>query len=168
MNGLAETLVRLLAAKGMTLAVAEASSGGALSAALTAAPGSSRVFLAGVSPYGNLAKMQLLGLPRCILDEYGAVSAEAAAAMASLVRQKTGASLGAAVTAIEGPGGGTPEKPVGTVFVAVANAHGSRAERLSLPQADARPVIRQASVEAALKLLMEFTGGREYGEYDAF
>src|SRR5690606_24283370 len=103
------TLIR----RQLTLAVAEASTGGALADALTARPGASAFFLGGTIPYSDAAKERLLGVPATTLARHGAVSAETAAALAAGARQAFQSDLGLAVTGILGPGGGTPAKPVG-------------------------------------------------------
>lgn len=154
----AEELIRLLESKKMTVSAAEASSGGAFSQAMTAVPGASAVFSAGVAAYSNSSKQQLLGVPKKLLRRKGAVSEEAAAAMAYLVRKKTKSSLGVAITGIEGPSGGSAEKPVGTVYIAVANKKRIAVEKLELsPEGeDSRASIRGQAVLAAMKLCRRF------------
>lgn len=116
---IAARALSLLREEGMTLAVAEASTGGLIGHLLTEVPGSSQVFLGGVVPYHNRLKGRI-GVATDILERYGAVSEEAAAALARAVRSWAEADLGLAVTGIAGPGGGTPEKPVGLTYVALA------------------------------------------------
>ncbi len=101
------------------LAVAESCTGGLLGHWITQVPGSSACFLGGVIAYANALKCDLLGVPEATLVRYGAVSEPTAAAMAQGVRHLTGAEVGVAITGIAGPGGGTPQKPVGTVYIAV-------------------------------------------------
>ena len=119
------TLDELVAAaldeRGWTIAVAEADTGGLLTARLTRAPGSSRRVLGGVVAYANSAKEQLLDVPATVLAEHGAVSPPTALALAQGVRARFGADVGIAVTGIAGPGGGTPDKPVGTLHLAVVD-----------------------------------------------
>jgi nicotinamide-nucleotide amidase len=103
-----------------TLAVAESCTGGLLCNRITNVPGSSQYFERGIISYSNLAKQQLLGVPPQMLDRYGAVSPQVAEAMAMGVRQRSGTDLGLSVTGIAGPEGGTPEKPVGLVYLALA------------------------------------------------
>ncbi len=120
---------RLLLDRGLTLAVAESCTGGLLGHRLTEVPGSSRYFERGVVTYSNEAKMKLLGVTKSVLTRHGAVSAQCASAMAKGVRAKAKTDLGLAVTGIAGPDGGSEEKPVGTVFLALASADGVKAER---------------------------------------
>ena len=109
----------LLCARKWKIAVAESCTGGLISSRLTDVSGSSAYFEMGVVAYGNDTKIKQLGVPKLILNEYGAVSESIAAAMASGVRSKAGTELGIGVTGIAGPSGGTQEKPVGTVVFAV-------------------------------------------------
>jgi nicotinamide-nucleotide amidase len=132
--------------------VAESCTGGLLGARLTAVPGSSAYFLGGVLAYANAVKTRRLGVPARLLARRGAVSAECAAAMARGARRATGASVGVAVTGIAGPGGGTAEKPVGLVFVAVDGpGRARRVERLSL--GGGRETVRARAAAGALHLL---------------
>lgn len=124
-----EVVGKLLSGRGMTLALAESCTGGLIAQRITAVPGSSAYFLEGAVTYGNAAKTRLLGVPAAILEERGAVSAECAEAMAEGVRRASGSDLAVAVTGIAGPDGGTPEKPVGTVFISLAALDGCRTER---------------------------------------
>lgn len=144
---------RWLAAQGTTLAVAESCTGGLLGGRLTSVPGSSQYFLGGVIAYANEAKTTLAGVPPSLLRQWGAVSAPVAARMAEGVRRRLRADLGVGITGIAGPGGGTRAKPVGLVFVAVADRWGTvvRPCRFSGPRA----TVRRASVEAALQLVEE-------------
>ena len=113
-----------------TLAVAESCTGGMVGERITSVAGSSRYFLGGALVYSNELKTEMTGVPASVITKYGAVSAEVAAAMAEGIREKTGASLGLGVTGIAGPGGGTAEKPVGLVYIAVTGEGGTEiAER---------------------------------------
>ncbi len=114
------TLAARLRRGGWRLAVAESCTGGLLGHWITQVPGSSAYFLGGVIAYANALKCELLGVPQATLERYGAVSGPTAAAMAQGIRRRTGAEIGLAITGIAGPGGGTPQKPVGTVYLAVA------------------------------------------------
>lgn len=129
MQPLAEQVVSALAERGLRLAVAEADTGGLIGSLMTDVPGSSRVFPGGVIAYANAPKRDLLGVPAALLAEHGAVSAEAAAAMAEGVCRVLDTQIGVAVTGITGPTGGTPEKPIGTVFIACAAPGGTTVER---------------------------------------
>lgn len=140
-----------LAQKGWTLATAESCTGGLISHQLTNVPGSSVYFVGGVIAYANRVKEELLGVPKELLSAHGAVSAEVALAMAHGIRRLLATDVGLAVTGIAGPSGGTAEKPVGTVFVAVATS--SRSEvRHFLATAD-REGNKRFFAEGALGLL---------------
>ncbi|MHB8718183.1 MAG: CinA family protein [Candidatus Dormibacteria bacterium] len=144
-----------LAASGRTVAVAESCTGGLLGAALTSVPGSSRYVRGGVITYADDLKTSLLGVPAPLLAGAGAVSAEVAEAMAVGVRARTGADIGLAVTGVAGPGGESPAKPAGLVYVARADAHGVRGARIDGDRG--REGNRAAAVRAALRLLLEDT-----------
>ena len=115
-----QKMIALLKEHGWKIAAAESCTGGLLSAAITSAPGASEVFEGSIISYANRIKQALLGVDGQILDTCGAVSAPCAKAVASGVREKMGADIGVSVTGIAGPGGGTPQKPVGTVFIGVS------------------------------------------------
>ena len=110
----------MLIAKKQTVATAESCTGGLLSAALTSLPGSSVYFLLGMVSYSNEAKASLLGIPPEHISRYTAVSDHIAREMASSARELAKSDWGIGITGIAGPGGGSPEKPVGTVFIAVS------------------------------------------------
>jgi len=134
-----ETIVgRLLVEQGRTLAVAESCTGGLIAERVTAVPGSSAYFLGGVVAYANSAKQTLLGVPEPLLAEHGAVSEPVARAMAEGVRERFGADFGVATTGISGPDGGTDEKPVGLVYVAIATASRTHADQFVFPLDRAR------------------------------
>lgn len=120
----------LLAARGLRLATAESCSGGLVGVKLTAVPGSSRYYPGGVVAYSNESKRALLEVPAALLERHGAVSAEVARAMAEGARRRFGADLAVSTTGISGPDGGTPEKPVGLVYVGLASPEGSAAHEL--------------------------------------
>jgi nicotinamide-nucleotide amidase len=128
-DDLETVVVRLLAAKKQTLALAESCTGGTIADQITAVPGASEIFLGGVVSYANSAKEILLGVKAETMAEHGAVSEAVAREMAAGARAKFQADLAIAVTGIAGPGGGTPEKPVGTVFIALASAQGVQVQR---------------------------------------
>jgi nicotinamide-nucleotide amidase len=139
-----------------TVAVAESCTGGLLGARLSARPGSSDYFSGGVITYSNEVKMELLGVPPGMLAEYGAVSDEVAGAMAEGVRAATGADYALAVTGVAGPGGGTPDKPVGLVYTACAGPNGTEVARGHFP--GDRAAVRDYSVTRALHLLLAYLG----------
>lgn len=151
-RSLAEVVGRFLGDRGETVAVAESCTGGLLGAALTGSPGSSKHFLGGAITYSNDEKTRALGVPKALLDAVGAVSEEVACAMASGVRERTGATFGLSTTGIAGPGGGSANKPVGTVWMGVAGPDGVSAHLLQSPRDD-RESIRTQTVAAVLDLL---------------
>jgi nicotinamide-nucleotide amidase len=124
---------RLLREHGRTLAVAESCTGGMLGERITNVAGASDYFLGGVVAYADAAKQALLGVPAELLERHGAVSEPVARAMAEGVRARFGADFGISTTGISGPGGGSPEKPVGSVCIALAWAEGAHAERFVFP-----------------------------------
>ncbi len=132
-DDLAALVLAGLERHGHTIAVAESCTGGLLGARLTAVPGASRHVLGGVIAYDNRIKVEQLGVPPDLLAEHGAVSEPVARAMASGVRRRFGADVGVGVTGIAGPDGGTPDKPVGTVWVAVDVAGAVHAVKPVLP-----------------------------------
>ena len=146
-----EVIGRLLAARGETLALAESCTGGRIAAACTSIPGSSGWFLEGAVTYSNAAKVRVLGVPEALIAEHGAVSEPIAIRMAQGVRERSGATWGIGVTGIAGPGGGSAEKPVGTVHVAVDGPGGPMHRLLRLP--GDRNLIQQLAVAGALELL---------------
>lgn len=139
-----EELGELLRTKSMTLAVAESCTGGLVSDMITNVPGSSLYFLAGLVTYSNDSKIDLLGVSRKTLESYGAVSEQVAIEMARGTRKATGADIGAAVTGIAGPGGGTEQKPVGLVYFAVDDGRTIITDRAFL-SGDRREVKRSSS-----------------------
>lgn len=150
---LAGVVLEQLRERGQTVAVAESCTGGGLGAALTAVPGSSDVVLGGVIAYSNAIKQALLGVPAVLLNQYGAVSDPVAEAMAEGVRQRTGADWGLAITGIAGPGGGSPEKPVGLVHIAVAGPDGCISGAKRYGDTRGRDWVRRLSAGDALDQL---------------
>jgi len=147
-----EEIVALkLAVGGYTLSVAESCTGGLLAQRLTDVPGSSKYFIEGAITYSNDAKTRTLGVEPILLLEQGAVSAPVAEAMAEGIRKRASTDFGLAITGIAGPGGGTEEKPVGTVFIALSSEFGTEHRRLKLP--GDRHLIRWRASQAALDLL---------------
>jgi nicotinamide-nucleotide amidase len=124
-RNLEEVVGRLLLDRGLRIAVAESCTGGLLSSRLTDVPGSSAYLDLSVVVYANAAKTSLVGVPAPLLAEHGAVSEPVARAMAEGIRGRAGADIGVGVTGIAGPSGGTPDKPVGTVFIAVSDVGGT-------------------------------------------
>jgi nicotinamide-nucleotide amidase len=141
-----------LAARGLTIATAESCTGGLVAGRLTDVPGSSAYVLGGVIAYSNDVKTSALGVPAPLIAEQGAVSEPVAASMAEGVRRGVGADIGVAITGIAGPDGGSPEKPVGTVWFAVAGP-GSHRETLTRVVPGDRQVIRSWAVMVALDLV---------------
>ena len=142
----------LLGEAGLTVALAESCTGGMVAARLTDVAGSSTWFLGGVVAYANEAKVALVGVSRETLEKHGAVSEEVSREMAAGARLRFGASAGLGVTGIAGPGGGTPEKPVGTVHVALDTGDGpARHERLVLP--GDRAMVRRWTTSASLAMI---------------
>jgi nicotinamide-nucleotide amidase len=148
---IAEIVLALCRARGLTLAGAESCTGGMVSERITAIAGSSDVFAGSVVSYSNAAKHHLLGVPDDLIERHGAVSAEVAAAMASGARVAFGSDVGVAITGIAGPGGGSPEKPVGLVYLHAVSPDGERARELNLP--GDRDQIRKRSTAVALHVL---------------
>ena len=150
-RSLAEAVLELCRALGWTLATAESSTGGHVGARLTDVPGASDVYVGGVVAYSDDVKRSHLDVSDETLRQHGAVSAETAAAMAAGARRRLGADVSVAVTGIAGPGGGTPEKPVGLVFIAVELPDGDSTEKLQLT--GDRGTIRSGTTSAALRLV---------------
>ncbi len=148
---LAAVVGGLLRGRGQTLTTAESCTGGLVSQLITAEAGSSDVFRRGFVTYANEAKQEMLGVPEPLLVEHGAVSEPVARAMAEGARRTAGADWGVALTGIAGPGGGTPDKPVGLVFAGVAGPQGTRVRRLQLFRE--RDLNRRLSAQAVLEML---------------
>lgn len=147
-----QVLVRRLAAAGQTVATAESCTGGLIASTLTNVPGASAVFPRGYVTYANEAKSDLLGVPEVLLATHGAVSEPVATAMALGALDRSGADHSIAVTGIAGPDGGTPEKPVGTVFLAVASRSGGVVVKQERFATD-RVSFKSRTTRAALDLL---------------
>jgi len=150
-SDLAELVLDGARARGLRLGVAESCTGGLLGARLTEVPGSSDIFRGGVIAYHNAIKMELLGVPEATLAEHGAVSEPVARAMAEGAVKRLGVSAALSVTGVAGPGGGTPEKPVGTVWVGCAL--GGVVETRRSRFAGTRHEVRARAAQAALLLL---------------
>ena len=159
-DSLASVVLERLRRRGQTLAVAESCTGGGLGAALAAVPGASDVFLGGVIAYANAVKQELLGVPGELLAAHGAVSDPVARAMAEGARRATGATWALAVTGIAGPAGGSAEKPVGLVHIAVAGPDGCCSEGLRFGASRGRGWIQLLSAGEALdRLRRRLLGG---------
>jgi nicotinamide-nucleotide amidase len=151
-GSLEETVVKFLTKRGQTLAVAESCTGGFLAHRITNVPGASAVFLAGYVTYANEAKEGMLGIDPQLIAAHGAVSENVARAMAEAARQQAKATFALATTGIAGPSGGTEEKPVGTVFVALAT-EGAATQVRQFHFPDDRPTFKELTTQAALEML---------------
>lgn len=151
---LEEVVGELLLESGLRIGLAESCTGGLIAARLTNIPGSSNYFMGGVVSYSNEMKVKVLGVPEGILDRHGAVSKETAAAMAGGIRRLAGTDLGLAVTGIAGPGGGTPAKPAGLVYIALAAPDSACCRQYRFP--GERPAVRQGTVNAALNMVRHY------------
>ena len=162
-EGVADALVKELAAAGATIAVAESCTGGLVAAGITAIPGVSARFLGGVVAYANAAKTAMIDVPAALIEAHGAVSGEVAEAMAAGVRDRFGSSLGLSITGVAGPGGGTPGKPVGLVYLGLADESGVWHRRLDLGPEQPREVIRGRSAKHAMNWARLHLRGRRIG-----
>jgi nicotinamide-nucleotide amidase len=151
-SDLEEAVVKLLTARKQTLTIAESCTGGYLSHRITNVPGASAVFLAGHVTYSNEAKTAMLGVDPRLISEHGAISEQVAIAMAEGARLNAKADFAVAITGIAGPSGGTEEKPVGTVFIALAaEGEPTKIERRFFP--DDRPTFKELTTQTALEML---------------
>lgn len=149
-DDLPEALFAQFRRTGATLATAESCTGGLIAHMITTVPGVSPYYPGGIVSYANEAKTELLGVAPALIAAHGAVSPEVAAAMATAVRVRLGADLGLSVTGVAGPSGGTPEKPVGLVFLGLATDKGVSTRRLDIGPEQPRAVIQQRSAKHAL------------------
>ena len=157
-RSISEIVLDLCRARGLTLATAESCTGGMVASRLTGVAGASDVFLGSVVAYANEVKEGGLGVSAELIAEYGAVSAEVAAAMAAGARERLGADVAVAVTGVAGPGGGTPEKPVGLVFAHAVGPDGEKSVRTELP--GDREMIRGRATAASLHLVRRLLESR--------
>jgi nicotinamide-nucleotide amidase len=143
----------ILKATGKTLSTAESCTGGMISSLITSVPGSSEYFLGSVTSYANSVKENVLGVPSKIIEEYGAVSSECVSAMAEGVRRLTGSDYSVATSGIAGPGGGSDQKPVGTVWIGVSSHMGTETFSLRFNSDRKRNIERFSS--SALHILLK-------------
>jgi nicotinamide-nucleotide amidase len=141
----------MLRERGMTIAVAESCSGGLLASRLTDVPGSSDYVERGVVCYSNRAKTDMVGVPEALIAQHGAVSEPVAQALAAGIRERAATDVGIGITGIAGPGGGTPEKPVGTVAIAVAVGDANRVRTFQF--FGGRDMVKFQSAQAAMNML---------------
>ena len=146
-----------LSLKNATIALAESCTGGMVAERLTNVPGSSRYFMSSIVCYSNESKMELAGIPPLLLEMQGAVSEEVARGLAEGIRSRSKTTVGVGVTGIAGPGGATPEKPVGTVHVAVATPLETAHRQFLFPgdRAKVRWQASQAALEMTRRALMK-------------
>ena len=142
-----------------TISVAESCTGGLIAHRLTNVSGSSDYFESGIVSYSNQAKIELLGVPSSLITQHGPVSEPVAKAMAEGVRARRKTTLGLATTGVAGPLGGTPETPVGTVFIAVASSEGTIARRFQFR--GKRTDIKTRAAEKALEMVLEYCAASE-------
>ncbi|MDD2497263.1 MAG: CinA family protein [Desulfitobacteriaceae bacterium] len=147
-------VIKMMKEKGLTIALAESCTGGLVSGAITAVPGSSECFGYGVVTYSNEAKNKLLNVPREVLDKYGAVSPETAVLMAQGVRRLAQSDIGLSITGIAGPSGGSAEKPVGLVFFAFANETSCICEKFNFQ--GNRDEVRKSTVRQAFNMIWHY------------
>jgi nicotinamide-nucleotide amidase len=150
-ESLEEVVGMYLVMRQKTVAVAESCTGGMVSERLTRTPGSSGFFLGAAVCYSNELKNKIAGVPMTLIEEHGAVSKPVAQSMAEGIRKRSGASIGLGVTGIAGPSGGTPEKPVGLVFIALADERGAQIREFRFP--GSRERVRLLASQAALEMI---------------
>ena len=148
---LEEVIVKLLAQRNQTVAVAESCTGGLLANRITNVPGASAVFLAGYVSYANQAKINMLDVDPKLIEKHGAVSEQVARALAEHARASATSDYALATTGVAGPSGGSPEKPVGTVHIALAASGETVAKKFFFPTD--RETFKQITTQAALELL---------------
>lgn len=160
-DSLEELVVRELSARGLKLATAESCTGGLLAKRITDIPGSSDVFEMGAVTYANRIKTMVLDVPEDMLERHGAVSEEVARAMAEGIRRKAGSDLGIGITGIAGPGGGTPEKPVGLVYIALSDGKETYVRRMpGTGRPRSREYQRTAASSNALDMVRRWLEGK--------
>ncbi len=157
---LQETLVRLLTEKGLKVCTAESCTGGLVAKRITEVEGASKVFELGLVTYANEIKTQFLGVSPDVLERFGAVSEQTARLMSEGAIEVSGADVAVSITGIAGPGGGSEEKPVGTVFVCVADKHMRWVKKLSITGRGERETVRYLASSHALDMLIRFVKNR--------
>ena len=164
---LPQVIVEMLAARGATLAAAESCTGGFVANQITNVPGASKVFLAGFVTYANEAKVAALGVDAALIAQHGAVSEPVARQMAEGAARKTGADFALSTTGIAGPDGGSPEKPVGTVFIALAGrGRDTVVQRHHFPTD--RETFKHIVAQTVMDLLLRRLDGREVPKGEKF
>ena len=154
-DSLERAVVEFLRARGLTVAFAESCTGGLVAKRMTDVSGCSDVFMGSCVTYANEAKMRLVGVKAETLEKYGAVSAETAREMARGARERIGSDVAVSITGIAGPGGGTAEKPVGTVYLAISTKNGEDVRKLSLSSMRSREYIRTVSASNAFDMVLK-------------
>ena len=152
----------LLRERGMTLGTAESCTAGMIASRIADLPGSSDVLEGGIVSYSNEVKMNVLGVEPGVLEQYGAVSEQCARQMAEGARRALGCDVAVSVTGIAGPGGGTPEKPVGTVCFGLCDKNGTETKTVHFIRDSSRDEIRRATAETALKYVIERITGETF------
>lgn len=152
-KGINEKLVNELIKRKLKISTAESCTGGLLAALITAVPGSSEIFEESIVTYSNDAKMRELGVKKETLDSVGAVSSDTAYQMCTGICAHTGADIGIGITGIAGPGGGTDEKPVGTVFIGICVR--GNTDVLEMHYGGSRDDVREKTCETALKYIYQ-------------
>ena len=156
-DNLESVVVRLLSEKGLHLATAESCTGGLVAKLITDVSGASEVFGMGLVTYANEAKMKLLGVPAAMLEEHGAVSEPVARAMAEGVREVSGSEIGIGITGVAGPTGGTPEKPVGLIYIALSDGTRTWVRRMTPPgRVHGRGWLRDRAAGTALDMVRRY------------
>lgn len=153
LGSLSRSVIRMATAEGLVVGTAESLTAGMIAATLADVPGASRVLMGGVVSYDTRIKRELLGVSPEVVEESGVVSAPCACQMAEGARARLKVDVAVSATGLAGPGGGTPQTPVGTVFIGVASAKGVRAERFIFTGNRRR--VRRKATQAALRMLLE-------------
>jgi PncC family amidohydrolase len=148
-----ERLGEVLTQRRWTISTVESCTGGGLAARITDVPGASGYYIGSVVAYDNRIKAEWVGVPESLFERHGAVSAEVAGAMSEGGRSRFDTDLCLAITGIAGPGGGTPDKPVGTVFISAASRAETRTGRFQFD--GDRAQVRRAAIDAALDLALD-------------